>query len=164
MDTQLDRLYQHLAWADRLLLGALAKAVEPPEQVLRLLGHLLGAERIWLKRVRSEDSTQDTVWPALSLAQCGPVAVATSTGFQDFLRTATASQLAAPITYRTTKGQPMESILSDILLHVALHGAYHRGQIAALLRREGLEPISTDFITFARVQGELNRAETRGAI
>jgi len=157
MDAQLDRLYRHLAWADRRLLNALAKAVEPPEQALRLLGHLLGAERIWLKRIRSEDSTQETVWPTLSLDQCGLVAEGTSAGFLDFLRNLSPSQLAASIAYRTTKGQPMASTLGDILLHVALHGAYHRGQIAALLRREGLEPISTDFITFARVQDEPDR-------
>jgi len=38
----------------------------------------------------------------------------------------------------------------DILLHVAMHGQYHRGQINQLLRGAGLEPISVDYIVFVR--------------
>jgi uncharacterized damage-inducible protein DinB len=146
----LNRLFEHLAWADGLLLDALAKAGEPPEPVLRLLGHLLGAERIWLARVRGEDTSGMQVWPALTPAQCRTVAGEAQAGFREILRTASPGRLGATIAYRTSKGQPMESSLEDILLHVALHGTYHRGQIAALMRREGLEPASTDFILFAR--------------
>jgi uncharacterized damage-inducible protein DinB len=47
----------------------------------------------------------------------------------------------------------MEPSREDTLFLVALHGAYHRGQIAALIRREGLEPVATNFIIFARVRG-----------
>jgi uncharacterized damage-inducible protein DinB len=41
-----------------------------------------------------------------------------------------------------------------VLTHVVLHGAYHRGQIAADLRAAGLEPPYTDFIEAAR-RGEI---------
>jgi uncharacterized damage-inducible protein DinB len=33
---------------------------------------------------------------------------------------------------------------------VALHGAYHRGQIAQLLRQNGAQPAATDYIGFVR--------------
>ena len=39
---------------------------------------------------------------------------------------------------------------ADIVTHVALHGAYHRGQIAWVLRHGAGEPVSTDFITMVR--------------
>jgi uncharacterized damage-inducible protein DinB len=39
----------------------------------------------------------------------------------------------------------------DILTHVVVHGAYHRGQIAKLLGRAGVAAVNTDYITFARV-------------
>jgi uncharacterized damage-inducible protein DinB len=45
---------------------------------------------------------------------------------------------------------PFRSQISDILLHVALHSSYHRGQIAAAVRAAGVTPVNTDFITFAR--------------
>ena len=153
MHPSLTRLYDHLAWADSLVLDGLEKAGEPSEPVLRLLGHLVSAERIWLKRVRQEDTSKEAVWAELSLAQCRAAAEATAAGFRAIIQEATEARLATVISYRTTKGQPMESSLQDILLHVALHGSYHRGQLAAQLRREGLEPVATDFIAFSRIQG-----------
>ena len=151
MNSHLDRLYDHLAWADSLVLDALEKAGEPSEPILRILGHLFSAERIWLMRIRQEDTSKEAVWATLSLAQCCAIAEESRAGFRETIQEATEDRLAALISYRTTKGQPMESSLQDILFHVALHGAYHRGQFAALLRREGMEPVGTDFINFARV-------------
>jgi uncharacterized damage-inducible protein DinB len=153
MNSHLDRLYDHLAWADNRVLEALEKAGEPSEAALRLLGHLFSAERIWLMRIRHEDTSSVAVWSTLSLAECRTVAEESKAGFQEIIQNSTEDQLAASISYRTSKGQPFQSSLEDILLHVALHGAYHRGQIAALLRHEGLEPTNTDFITFSRPAG-----------
>jgi len=153
MNAPLTRLYDHLAWADNLVLDGLEKAGEPSEPILRLLGHLFSAERIWLMRIRREDTSKEVVWAEFSLAQCRAVAEETQAGFRAILQEATEARLATVISYRTTKGQPMAAALQDILLHVALHGSYHRRQVAALLRREGLEPVGTDFITFSRMQG-----------
>jgi len=157
MNAHLDRLYDHLAWADTLVLEALEKAGTPPEAALRLLGHLFSAERIWLMRLRQEDTSGEAVWADFPLAQCRDVAEASQAGFREIIRSATEDRLAAQVAYRTSKGQPMESSTADILFHVALHGAYHRGQIAALLRREGLEPAGTDYISFARLSGSGGR-------
>jgi len=33
---------------------------------------------------------------------------------------------------------------------VALHGSYHRGQVAAAVRAAGGEPVNTDYITYVR--------------
>ena len=150
MDPHLIRLYDHLAWADGLVLDELAKAGAPPESVLRLLSHLVSAERIWLMRLRGEDTSKESVWPTLSLTQCRASAEESWKGFREILQTLPEDRLAVVISYRTTKGQPMESAIGDILFHVALHGAYHRGQIAAQVRREGLVPVATDFIAYSR--------------
>jgi uncharacterized damage-inducible protein DinB len=37
-----------------------------------------------------------------------------------------------------------------MLTHVALHGVHHRGQIAASLRSNEIEPPALDYIRFAR--------------
>jgi uncharacterized damage-inducible protein DinB len=47
-------------------------------------------------------------------------------------------------------GQAFTSTVEDILLHVCLHGQYHRGQVALLLREAGAAPATTDYIAFAR--------------
>ncbi len=61
--------------------------------------------------------------------------------------------LGRAIAYVNSKGEAFESTVGDILLHVAQHGAYHRGQIARLLREAGHTPPYTDFIQFARAPG-----------
>jgi len=68
-------------------------------------------------------------------------AVLSSLGLED---------LGREIDYRTSDGRAFRSTIEDILLHVALHGSYHRGQIALLIRGGGGEPASTDFIAFVR--------------
>jgi len=40
--------------------------------------------------------------------------------------------------------------VQDILTHVLLHSAYHRGQIASQVRSSGEQPPYTDFIHAAR--------------
>ena len=40
--------------------------------------------------------------------------------------------------------------MEDILTHVVLHSAYHRGQIASQMRAGGAPPAYTDFIHAAR--------------
>jgi uncharacterized damage-inducible protein DinB len=59
-------------------------------------------------------------------------------------------RLESGITYRNTKGEPWTNSVGDILMHVTMHSAYHRGQIAAAMRAEGHAPAYTDFIHGAR--------------
>jgi uncharacterized damage-inducible protein DinB len=40
--------------------------------------------------------------------------------------------------------------VEDVLTHVLLHSAYHRGQIASQMRAGGEEPAYTDFIHATR--------------
>ena len=40
--------------------------------------------------------------------------------------------------------------MEDILTHVLLHSAYHRGQIASQVRAGGEQPAYTDFIHAVR--------------
>jgi len=151
MNHMLSRLYEHLAWADQEVLESLASTQRPPAEAIKLLGHVLAAERFWLARIRREDLSGLVVWPeAQSLDQCRQRLAENRTGYQSLVAGLGDEDLAATVSYRTTRGDQFENALEDILLHVALHGAHHRGQIAAMARHVGLEPASTDYILFAR--------------
>jgi uncharacterized damage-inducible protein DinB len=54
------------------------------------------------------------------------------------------------VPYRNSAGLAFESTVEDILLHVCLHGSYHRGQIARAVRQGGATPAPTDYIGFIR--------------
>jgi uncharacterized damage-inducible protein DinB len=153
--TRLDhfrRLFEHQAWADRRVLTVAATLGTRAEgRVLRLLAHLLAAERVWLARVRGDaDSATLPIWPELSTRECAELATRNAAGYDAFLGGIDDAALDGEVAYANSKGTPFRTTLGDILTQVALHGSYHRGQIASAVRALEEEPVNTDFITFAR--------------
>ncbi len=151
MTAHLRRLFDHAAWADRLALDALAAAPEADRAgPLRLLAHVLAAERVWLLRLRGEDSAAQPIWPALPLEGCAALAADNAAAYARYLDALTDEAAAREVAYSNSQGTSFRTRVADVLTHVSLHGAYHRGQVAAALRAAGAEPINTDFITFVR--------------
>jgi uncharacterized damage-inducible protein DinB len=72
------------------------------------------------------------------------------TQWETYLRALPAGAFDENIEYRNTKGEEWSSRVEDILTHVLMHSAYHRGQIALEMRTAGAEPASTDFIHAVR--------------
>ena len=64
------------------------------------------------------------------------------------------ADLSQTVTYKNTKGEAWSSSIGDILTHVLMHSAYHRGQIASHMREQGHTPAYTDFIHAVR-QGHI---------
>jgi uncharacterized damage-inducible protein DinB len=104
---------------------------------------------VWLTRLRGGDIAGIQVWPALTVAECASLADRMHAEFEQLIDELPAD-LGGTITYRTFAGDEFTSSVRDVLTHVAIHGAYHRGQVAKLLRTAGLTPMNTDFITFTR--------------
>ena len=152
--TDFPRLFAHMAWADRRLLRLLRDApAAPTPAVLRLLAHVVGAERIWLLRLRGEDSAPQPVWPELALEEMEALAEANAAGYARLVAGLDGRAPDEQVAYRNTQGTEFRTRVADVLLHVALHGSYHRGQIAAAVRAAGVEPASTDYIVFVREEG-----------
>ena len=146
----LRRLLAHLRWADERTLASLrACAPTPPSDAVELYAHILGAEHVWITRLEGR-LPRIAVWPTLSLEECAAVAARNHAGFEEILRTKDAAALEEEIAYTNSAGQSFRSRVDDILTHAALHGMYHRGQVALLLRRQGFTPATTDYIAFVR--------------
>jgi uncharacterized damage-inducible protein DinB len=148
----LQRLVAHNAWADELAIAALRAAERAgrlPPRALELQCHILGAEETWLARIEGRTPSVP-VWPSLDLGQCEELARRTHEALQRFARGLEAGNAAQRVHYRNSAGAEFESTIEDMLLQVALHGSYHRGQVAILLRDAGAEPSPTDYIAFIR--------------
>jgi uncharacterized damage-inducible protein DinB len=155
MTEQLDhlhRLVDHMAWADERVLASLRAARNAAPAAFTLYAHVLGAEHTWLSRI-SGQAPRVAVWPELSLDECEELARQNVDGFRSAVEGMTLGDRTRPIVYRNTAGVEFTTALEDILLHVATHGSYHRGQVAALLRSGGDEPSPTDYIVWARTAG-----------
>jgi uncharacterized damage-inducible protein DinB len=145
----LRRLFDHLEWADDRVLRSLRETPAIPPKALELFAHVLGAEHVWLARLR-QIPAQLAVWPSLDLEQCATVARENRDGYAAVLDDIGAEGLSEEILYTNSAGASFRTPADDILLHVALHGCYHRGQVAFLLRQNGAVPQPTDYIAFVR--------------
>ncbi|MFN2566629.1 MAG: DinB family protein [Gemmatimonadaceae bacterium] len=152
------RLFRHMAWADARALDALRKSDGASELARSELAHVLGAEHVWLSRLEGRAASV-AVWPELSVDECELLARETHAGFRAFVERTDDATLERAVHYRNSAGAEFDSKVSDILLHVALHGAYHRGKVAAALRGAGAEPAPTDYIGFVRGVPSATRAD-----
>jgi uncharacterized damage-inducible protein DinB len=148
----LRRLFDHLAWADanaRDALRTLPPSSAEAGRATGLYAHVAAAEHVWLARLM-ERPAEHPVWPSLDLAASAALAERTAQELLAYVASVGPADLVREVDYRNSAGQSFRSRVDDILVHVALHGAYHRGQIALLTRQGGGEPASTDYIAFAR--------------
>ncbi len=143
------RLFAYDRWANREVVRALRAAPERAPRSAKLLAHVVAAERLWLDRVRRQPQGLP-VWPELSLEQSAALVEEVAEAWSGYLRELTPARLEEPIEYTNTKGQPWVNTVADVLHHVVLHSAYHRGEIAADMRAAGIEPAYTDFIEAVR--------------
>jgi uncharacterized damage-inducible protein DinB len=143
------KLYQHLEWANTRVMASLRSAQNPRKRDLELYAHILGAEHVWLSRINGTTG-RISVWPVLSLDECERLGQENVKVFNDLVSRLTPALLSSAITYRNSAGDQYTSTIEDILTHVAMHGAYHRGQIAASIRGGGDTPSPTDYIAFIR--------------
>jgi len=145
----LHRLFAHDAWANRAALESVAELPRPPALALGWLGHLAGAESLWQARLDGLASSI-AVWPALSLEECRTELARVAEGWRLYLGALTEADLTCQVEYTTSRGERWHNTVDDILTHVVLHAAHHRGQIASEVRVAGGTPAGTDFILAVR--------------
>ncbi len=145
----LQRLVDHMGWADAQVLARLRGAPEDTAS-LRWYAHVLAAERVWYLRMQGRDWTTQRVWPSLSLDECAEMAAKNAEQLVQYVAKLTDEDLTRGVAYTNSAGDSFTSTVADMITQVALHGVHHRGQIAASLRANGVEPPALDFIRFAR--------------
>ncbi|HXM24228.1 MAG TPA: DinB family protein [Terriglobales bacterium] len=148
MITPISRLFVYDDWANRKVLGSI-RVAGCPLRPLKLMSHILSAERLWHERMKGLGQTFP-VWPDFTLQQCEEQASGLRLLWKEFLSPANESDLSVPVTYKNTEGESFTSEKEDVMLHVITHSAYHRGQIAADMRASGFTPAYTDFIHAVR--------------
>ena len=141
----LRRLFAYDDWANREVLAALEPLEVPPPRSVKYLAHIVSAERLWLERLRVQKQTYP-VWPDFTLAQCKLEIAELGQNWKAYLASLKEDGLSRSLTYRNSKGESWTNTKQDILMHVIMHSAYHRGQIATDMRGAGFTPTLTDFI------------------
>lgn len=160
---EINRLYDYNGWANERVLQSLqsigAEAFTSNRQashgsIRGIIAHIAAAEWIWLERWRGFSPVSllpESEFQTLEIASERLRKI--DQDLQQFTSRLTQEELDGRRGYKTTEGKDYSNHLSDLLLHVANHSSYHRGQIATLLRQSGVVPQSTDFVLFVRLTG-----------
>ncbi|MEJ2634415.1 MAG: DinB family protein, partial [Calditrichia bacterium] len=122
-----------------------------PEKAARLFSNLLLSEKTWIERIQGRRSTQMNIWQPLSQHTWAIILHENEKNYLDYISGISDDDLQPKISYTSSKGIEYQTPLADILTHVSMHNVGHRGQIAIALSQAGLEPVNTDFISFARL-------------
>jgi uncharacterized damage-inducible protein DinB len=151
-------LYKYNHWANERILDAaaqvtgeqfLAPASYPHGGLRSTLTHTLFAECIWRTRWLGESPAQrikPEEFPTFnSLRARWQEEEKLLMAFVDDL---TDENLNNTFSYKTTKDEPVEKILWQMMAHVVNHGTQHRSEAAAMLTELGHSPGDLDLIIF----------------
>jgi len=116
------------------------------EKSIKWLNHVLNAHHLWNNRVdRQEDDYG--VWQVHSPGDLRDIDLKNLERSNFILA---AKTYECHVNYVNSMGKAYTNSVKDILFHVINHSTYHRGQIAADFRANGIDPVLTDYIAFKR--------------
>jgi uncharacterized damage-inducible protein DinB len=155
-------LFAYSGWANDRVFGA-AEALVPEQMtataassfpsVRGTLGHIVGAEWVWLRRWLGESPSAAPSWVGeSSLPELRARLATLEAERESYLAGLTDEDLLRVVEYRTLGGQASADPLAGLLRHVVNHSTYHRGQVATQLRQLGVAPPGTDLITYLRLR------------
>ena len=142
------RLFAYDDWANREVIDSLQGLPHSPLKAVRLMGHIVAVESLWLARLKKQPSV--VVWPEWTVAQVSQQQKVIFGRIGEYLQTVSSECLEEEVAYTNSKGEGWKNTVADILMHTTMHSAYHRGQIALVLREAGIAPPYTDFIQAVR--------------
>jgi len=145
----LRREFSYNSWANQEVINAIASNGGQDKRSLQLLSHIFSAERLWLERLKQQPQSMP-VWPELDLNRCQQQLDELRKLWNEHLELITSGDILQSVSYKNSKGEPWTSSIVDVLTHVVMHSAYHRGQIASHMRESGKTPAYTDFIHAVR--------------
>jgi uncharacterized damage-inducible protein DinB len=141
-------LIAHMRWADTLVADALHRAPAQSADAVRVFAHIAVVEELWYSRIEGVPMAH-AVWPDLSPGEARAIAERHADLFERLVSEGDAT-LQRPVSYRNSAGRGFRNTVEEIVTHVTMHGSYHRGQIARIIRASGGDPPYTDYIQFMR--------------
>ena len=144
------KLFKYDYWANQEVLRSVATLNVTTERALKIAGHIIGAQRVWLGRLEAPDAAAP--WPLLSLEEANAAVSGMHHRWNSFLSNLTPERLDEDLVHRNSKGVEFRVPVRDVLMQLVMHSAYHRGQIAAAVREAGGKPAATDYIVYVRQQ------------
>lgn len=155
-----DTLTRYKRWAtndlNAVVAGNLHRIGEGDLMLIRrLLDHIQTVDAIFRDNLEGRPHGQGALRSAelRTFHALARDAAATADWYVGYADRLTSAQRDETIDFLYTNGSPGRMSRGDMLLHVATHGTYHRGNIGIILQKNGIEPNAdrlTDFLAAER--------------
>ena len=163
--TFIRHLFDYMIWCDRTMFDV-GRQIPDEEyykgreisagSIHNVFVHQMVSQNTWLSRWKGkvmvgrlenqvEHPTRELLaerWPVVHAA------------LLEFLDQQSAHSLNTSITVTRNNGQQITLPLGAMMMHVADHGTYHRGQLNTMFKQARAEPLYTPYLWFAREQME----------
>lgn len=147
--------FRYKAWANAQLIDALSlidatRYAESWRMAIRLLNHTYVVDRIFAAHlVGEEHSYESTNTPETpTLEQLGQDIEKSDRWYVEYANRAATDSLKDSIVFTFTDGDSGSMTREEVLTHILVHGAYHRGNVGMLLPSCGLDRPSDTFTRF----------------
>ncbi len=119
-----------------------------PGTIRKTLYHLWAAEQAWLRRMAPREQVWSFECSGETVAEIDARFQQTAAERNALLPALDTVRLEEAIAYRSLRGEPFQTRVREILLHVCNHGAHHRAQLLNMLRHVGVTPPWLDYLAF----------------
>lgn len=117
-----------------------------------VIDHIYMVDHLWFNRMKGRENAEFAEVHFASVKEADQKIGVLHEEMAAFLARTNTNQL---INYQNSKGELFTNTIDELVIHIANHGTYHRGNVTAILRQLGKEGISTDYIHFLREKANL---------
>ena len=144
------KMFDYDYWGNREALASLIGITGDATRAMRFFNHIIGAQRIWLARFENPDPPTAEPWPSLALEEAKAAVEELHGQWSALLEKMSPRKFAGLLAYRNSRGLEFQTPIHDVLMHLVMHSAYHRGQVAAAVRDSAGIPAVTDYVVYVR--------------
>jgi uncharacterized damage-inducible protein DinB len=149
----LERVFSYKAKANQEILAAMRQfddASPAKEIAIRVLNHTYAVDRIFAANLRQAEHGYNSPNPsqAPSLEELSAAIKTSDQWYIDYVSRLDEAQLAERIDFTFTDGLSGRMSREEMLMHVTVHGEYHRGQISLIMMQNSIAPPGDGFTSF----------------
>jgi len=149
----LERVFTYKAKANEETLVAMRQfddASAAKEIAIRVLNHTYAVDRIFAANLTGTEHgfTSPNPGQAPSLEELSAAIKTSDQWYINYVSLLDEARLAERIDFTFTDGLPGRMSREEMLMHVTVHGEYHRGQISLIMMQNSIAPPGEGFTSF----------------
>jgi uncharacterized damage-inducible protein DinB/putative sterol carrier protein len=164
----LERVFSYKAKANEEILMAMRQfddASPAKEIAIRVLSHTYVVDRIFAANLTGAEHghTSPNTSHAPSLEELSAAIKTSDQWYIDYVSRLDEAQLAERIDFSFTDGLPGRMSREEMLMHLTIHGAGHRGQIGLIMMENSITPPADGFTSYLHKTEASNRRRPGGS-